>query len=120
MSARLRSGIPGWFASVLADKKTRIAHLFAEIAGLGSPSSMKPRIFRRFLDLLAQIASEEEKEIDFINHIEAVELKHRFRRDHNQLEHADLANLPQPEAGYESTAAGRQGMWRALRCWISS
>jgi hypothetical protein len=117
---RHTSGISGWLASVLADKRTRIAHLFAEIAGLGSPATMKPAIFRRFLALLTQIASEKEKEIDFIDHIEAVELKHRFRRDHNQLEHADSAHLPEPDCAYEGTPAGRKGMWRALRCWISS
>jgi hypothetical protein len=107
MPAQHASGKSGWFASLLADKRSRIAHLFGEIAGLGAPADMKPSVFKRFLELLAQIAHEEERETDVLLEIEAVELKHRFRREHHQLERANPDFEPGPEG--ERDAAGETG-----------
>jgi hypothetical protein len=103
------SGRLGWLTSILGDKKARIGHLLGEIASLGPPGLMKPGIFRKFLALLAQVATEEEKEIDFINHIEAVELEHRFRRDHNQLERANPDYAPELDCDNKKTSR-RKGL----------
>ena len=103
MSMHRESGNIGWLQSLIGDKKSRIANLLGEIAALGSPGSMKPSIFRKFLELLSQVAREQESENDLITRIEDVERQHRFRRDHNQLEHAnpDLEFIPEDEVMLE-------------------
>ena len=116
MSTFKYAGRLGWLTSVLGDKKARIANLWGEIAGLGPPGLMKPSIFRKFLALLAQVAQEEEKEIDFINHIEAVELEHRFKREHHQLERANPDYAPELE-NYDKKVKSGKGLFQFFNFW---
>jgi hypothetical protein len=107
----------GWFASVLGEKRSRIAHLLGQIAGLGLPGMLKPKKFKKFLELMAQVAEEQDKEHDFIASIEAMEHRHSLRRDANQLERADPAYISQKSLVVENVER-YQGLWRTARLWL--
>jgi len=63
------------------------------------------------------VAEEQEKEHDFIASIEAMEHRHCFRRDANQLERADPTYVSQQNMVVENVAR-HQGLWCTVRLWL--
>lgn len=93
---------PGWLQALIRDKGSRVKDLLNEIAALGVPGLMKPSIFRKFLDLLSQLATERDKEHALLSRVEAMEERHHFFRDHHKLEKADPSFEPKPDFGDDS------------------
>ena len=105
----------GWMSSVLLTYQSRISSLLNQIASLGVPGLMKPAIFRKFLGLLSQVATEQAKEFRILSEIEAMEQKHRCCRISKKLEHANPVYEPKPQHWSEDKIRRKQrnnkGLW---------
>jgi hypothetical protein len=99
-----------WLAAVLSDQHHRLVGLLQRLSGLGQPGAMKPSVFRKFLGLLDQVSAAKEKENSIISRIEAMEAKHRFRRQRKQLKCANDEPRPQKDQslGLECELSGER------------
>jgi len=120
MSVRQEYANIGWLHALVANKKSRIASLLGEAFRYGLPALMKPRIFHKFLELLAQVDAEREEENQIIGRIEAIESRHRMNLANHRLEHASPAYEPKPQAGLdeEEQMKHRKGLWRVFDVFL--
>lgn len=83
---------------------------------MGTPGAIKPSVFRKFLDMMDQVATAKEKENEIISRIQAVEAKHRFQRKHKALKHAS----PQPHDDLQAllTADDELAYQRTPKWWL--
>jgi hypothetical protein len=88
MSFYAESSRLAWLMAALGGHRDRIAGLLCRLRGIGAREAMNPSLFKKFLHMLDQVAFAREKEVRILNQIEAIEEKHRFRREHHQLESA--------------------------------
>jgi hypothetical protein len=98
----------GWLLVALDRKRNRLGFLLRCLTGSGTPGVMRPSLFRKFTDLLDQIAVEREKELRIMHRIEAVEQQHRYLRAHHQLEQIARAHeKEEPASDYSKEYPGR-------------
>jgi hypothetical protein len=68
----------------LVGKRDRIVDLLRRLSGL-SRAAHKPKLFRKFLNMLDEVALAKREEAALISRIEAMEQKHRFLRQSKGL-----------------------------------
>jgi len=83
-----------WLSATLGAQHARLVALLQRMRGFGAPDRLSPSMFRKFLDVLDQVAVAKEKEGEIISRIQAVEAKHRFQRKHKTLKHAAVTSFP--------------------------
>lgn len=121
MSLRQEYTNVGGLRAFLTSNKSRIKSIMNEVMGLGVPGLMKPDVFRKFLELLADVATEQEEENRLISQIEEVESLHRLNRSNHYLEQASLAYEPKPAAnGNETEEQERRRfeLWRIFDAFL--
>jgi hypothetical protein len=73
-----------WLMAGLVGKRDRIVDLLRRLSGLGR-AAHKPKLFRKFLNMLDEVALAKREETSLISRIEAIEQKHRFLRQSKSL-----------------------------------
>jgi len=93
-----------WLSTSLANKRDKILGLLSRLTGLSSSDRDNPSIFRKFADMLEEVATAQEEEKSLIARIDAVEQRHLSLRKGRKLKlarplasSAHLAAEEQPE-----------------------
>ncbi len=110
--------------SLLARKRSRIADLLRRMTCGGTAGGHKAGLLGKFLGFVDQVAEERDEEAKLIDRIEAMERRHHFCRDHNQLECGDAEyrreDDEEPISVYDSKEKQkeRKGLWRFFPVWL--
>lgn len=78
-----------WLTTMVDQQKRHIASLLSRLAIFDGQGKRKPALAEKFHELLHQIELEREKEFELICEIQDVEDKHRYHREHDELEKAN-------------------------------
>jgi hypothetical protein len=87
----IQSGYLAWLRALLLEQRGAVKNLLCRLSFLGTPGSLTPSAFGKFLGMLKQIAAEQENEKDIISRIHEVEYRHRSQRRCRRLKPAGPA-----------------------------
>jgi len=105
-----------WLSAALGAQHARLVTLLQRLRGMGTPDKMKPTMFRKFINVLEQVAVAKERETEIISRIQAIEAKHRFQRKRKALKHAHLT--PEPANDWDKEFGDRDAEQDHLPKWV--
>jgi hypothetical protein len=80
MNSDLHSSRIAWLMANLAGRRHLLRALTARISGLGVLASLSPKLFRKVMGMLDEVAAAKHEENTLLSRIEDIEQKHMFLR----------------------------------------
>ncbi len=106
-----------WLSASLANKRDKILDLLSRLTGFGSGGRDDPSIFRKFADMLEEVATAKEEEQCLIARIDAVEQKHLSLRKSRKLKLAKPLTAAARLAAEEQPEPPRRGILWLVVVW---